>query len=256
MTPPPGLHSKVPKITAYFWVAKVLSTAMGEATSDFLVHRLGATVAVPIGALALLIALVVQIAARRYVVGLYWLAVAMVGVVGTMAADVLHVGAHVPYAVSAPLFAVSLAVIFVLWQHTEKTLSIHSVFTLRRELFYWATVMATFALGTATGDLTATTLHVGFLGSGFLFLAVFVVPGVAYRWFSMNAILAFWFAYVVPRPLGASVADWMGKPKTNGALALNLGWVSLGWTVALAIVVLWLMVSGKDVPDDQLAPAS
>jgi uncharacterized membrane-anchored protein len=243
------LGTKVPKITAYFWVAKVLSTAMGEATSDFLVHRFGAPVAVPIGGLALLGALVVQIAARYYFAGRYWLAVAMVGIFGTMAADVLHIGLGVPYYASTAFFALVLAAVFLTWQNAEKTLSIHSIFTRRRELFYWAAVLATFALGTATGDLSATTLHLGYFGSTLVFAVIFAIPGVAYRWFSMNAILAFWFAYVVTRPLGASFADWLGKPRDAGGLALGLGWVSLALSIALGLVVLCFIVTKSDVPE-------
>jgi uncharacterized membrane-anchored protein len=177
-----GRHplSKVPQVTVIFWITKVLTTGMGEATSDYLAHRLGPVIAVCLGGLALVASLVVQFRVRRYVAWVYWTAVVMVAVFGTMAADGLHVELGVPYAVSTPFFAVALAVIFVLWYRTEKTLSIHSIYTRPREMFYWATVLATFALGTAAGDLTATTLHLGYLGSGILFTAVIAIPAVAY----------------------------------------------------------------------------
>jgi len=149
----------------------------------------------------------------------------MVGVFGTMAADVLHVGLGVPYAVSTALFAVTL--VFVTWQRTEKTLSIHSINTPRREAFYWAAVVATFALGTALGDLTATTLHLGYFFSALLFAGVIVLPAAGYRWAHLNPILAFWWAYVITRPLGASLADGAGKPKILGGLGWGDGLVSL-----------------------------
>src|SRR5665213_955732 len=144
--PHPGLRQtavRVPAVTVAFWITKGLTTGMGESSSDYLVHRLPPAVAVGLGGIALAAALALQFATRRYVPWIYWLAVAMVGVFGTMAADVLHVGLGVPYFVSTALFAVSLAAIFALWYLTEKTLSIHSIYTTRREVFYWAAVMAT-----------------------------------------------------------------------------------------------------------------
>ena len=165
--PGPSGASKVPyRITAYFWIIKILTTAMGEALSDFLALRYGAVLAGVVGTLVFAVALVLQFRARRYRVWIYWFAVAMVAVWGTLAADGLHIKLGVPYALSSTFFAVCLAVVFVAWYATERTLSIHSITTPRRELFYWATVLATFALGTALGDFTATTLHLGFLASG------------------------------------------------------------------------------------------
>src|SRR5689334_14491092 len=147
MSRPPSLVSRVPQIVALFWVIKVISTGMGEATSDYLVHAMSPPVAVILGAIGFAAALKIQLSQGRYVAWAYWLAVVMVAVFGTMAADVLHVGLHVPYAVSTPFFAVILAVVFIAWYRSEGTLSIHSIFTPRREVFYWSTVMATFALG-------------------------------------------------------------------------------------------------------------
>ena len=143
--------SRVPEVTIYFWIAKVLTTGMGETTSDFLVHRISPLVAVAFGALGLAVALALQLALRRYVAWAYWFAVVMVSVFGTMAADAVHIGLGIPYLVSTLFFVVALAVIFALWYASERTLSIHSIRTRRRELFYWATVLATFALGTAVG---------------------------------------------------------------------------------------------------------
>src|SRR5437588_10675897 len=144
---------KVPEITVYFWIIKLLTTAMGESTTDYLVYQINPYVAVALGCLGLAVALILQLLVRRYVAWVYWLAVVMVAVFGTMAADVAHVVLGIPYAVSTAFYSVVLAVIFVLWYRSEGTLSIHSIYTRRREVFYWATVLATFALGTAAGDL-------------------------------------------------------------------------------------------------------
>jgi uncharacterized membrane-anchored protein len=246
---------KVPELTAYFWITKVLTTAMGEATSDYLVKRLPAELAVALGAVALAGALWWQFSVRRYVAPVYWLTVALVAVFGTMAADVLHVQFGVPYDVSTPFFAVVLGAVFVAWYTSEKTLSIHSIDTPRREAFYWATVIATFALGTAAGDMTATTLHLGYLVSGLLFAVLIAVPALGYRLLHLNQVVAFWFAYIVTRPLGASFADWMGKSHKVGGLALGDGVVGLGLTVVIVAVVAYLTVSGKDVSVEDRSPA-
>jgi len=239
--------SKVPEVTVYFWIIKVLTTGMGETASDWLAHLLGPVPAVGLGALALAAALAVQLTARRYVAWIYWTAVVMVSVFGTMAADILHVGLGVPYLISTPFFLLALGVVFAVWYGCEKTLSIHSIHTRRRELFYWATVLATFALGTAAGDLTATTLGLGYLGSGVMFAAVIAVPAVAHRWFGLGAIAAFWSAYIVTRPLGASFADWMAVSSDRGGLAWGLGPVTLYWTIAILAFVGYLAATRKDV---------
>jgi uncharacterized membrane-anchored protein len=241
---------KVPEITVLFWVIKLLSTAMGEATSDYLVNRINPVVAVGLGGIALAVVLVIQFRADRYVPWIYWLTVLMVAITGTMAADVLHIQFHVPYAASTPLFAVVLAVVFIAWHRTEGTLSIHSIFTPRREIFYWATVMATFAMGTALGDLTATTLHLGYLVSALLFAGLMLIPAVAYWGCGANEVFAFWFAYVLTRPLGASIADWLGKPHRVGGLALGDGIVSLIFGVLIAGCVAYLTMSHEDMPRD------
>jgi uncharacterized membrane-anchored protein len=241
--------SKVPEVTVYFWITKVLTTGMGETTSDYLVHRLDPVIAVGIGGIGLVASLVLQFAVRRYVPWIYWLAIVMVSVFGTMAADVLHVGLGIPYLVSTTAFLVTLAVIFAAWYATEKTLSIHSIYTRRREAFYWATVLTTFALGTAAGDMAASTMGFGYLGSGVLFAVVIAVPAVAYWRFGLNAILAFWFAYIVTRPVGASFADWMGVPHSRSGLDWGTGPVSLVLTIVIVGFVGYLTVSRKDVKD-------
>jgi uncharacterized membrane-anchored protein len=246
--------SKVPEVTAYFWIVKALTTGMGESTSDFLVHRLVPEIAVVLGGIAFLIALYIQFSKDRYVPWAYWLAVAMVGVFGTMAADVLHVGLGVPYIASTVFYAVVLAVVFRTWYLSEGTLSIHSIRTPRREMFYWAAVLATFALGTAAGDLTAVTFGLGFFASGLLFAAVIAVPALGYWRYGMNSILAFWFAYVVTRPLGASFADWLAVSPERGGLGLGTGSVSFVLAAMIAGFVAYLSATGKDTPKEARAP--
>ncbi|MFF2502750.1 hypothetical protein ACFVTY_05080 [Streptomyces sp. NPDC058067] len=239
------LANKVPEVTAYFWVIKVLTTGMGETASDYLAHLLGPIPAVALGGLAFVAALALQFAVRRYVAWVYWTAVVMVSVFGTMAADILHVGLGVPYTLSTPVFMLALAAVFALWYASEKTLSIHSVRTRRRETFYWAAVLATFALGTAAGDLTAT-IGLGYLGSAVLFAAAICVPAVAHRAGALGAVTAFWAAYVITRPLGASLADWMALGHARGGLGFGLGPVTLAWTVAILGLVAYMATTQRE----------
>jgi uncharacterized membrane-anchored protein len=245
---------RVPEITAVFWAIKALSTAMGESTSDYLVHAMAPQAAVVLGFVGFVIAMAVQFTRRRYVAWAYWLAVVGVGVFGTMAADVLHVGFGVPYIASSLLYAAALAAVFYGWQRTEKTLSIHSIDSHRREGFYWAAVVATFAMGTAVGDLTAVTLHLGYFASGIVFAAVIAIPAVGYFRFGWNPILSFWIAYVATRPLGASFADWMGKPRSAGGLGWGGGTVALGLTFAIVCLVGYLTITRRDVQAADPAP--
>jgi uncharacterized membrane-anchored protein len=239
--------AKVPEITVYFWVVKLLSTGMGESTSDFLNQRLGPAIAVPIMLIALGFALRAQFKARRYVAWTYWLVVVMVAVFGTTAADALHVVLGIPYLISTIFYSIVLAVVFLAWYASERTLSIHSIYTPRREAFYWATVLATFALGTAAGDMTAMTLHLGYLSSGLLFIALIAVPAIGYWRFGLNSILAFWLAYILTRPLGASFADWGAVARSAGGLGLGTGPVSLALAVAILGVVGYLSRTRIDV---------
>ena len=214
------MRQRVPRLTALFWVVKLLSTGVGETASDHLVKSYDPVVVVLLAAVAFAGCFVVQFTARRYVPWRYWLFVCMVAVFGTMVADVTHIVIGVPYLISTSAFAVALVVIFVLWRRVEGTVDVHSVTTGRRELFYWATVLATFALGTALGDLTATTFGLGYLGSGIAFAVLFAIPGIAYR-LRLPATAAFWWAYVLTRPLGASFADWLAADRARGGLALG-----------------------------------
>jgi uncharacterized membrane-anchored protein len=238
---------RVPQITVWFWVIKALSTAMGEATSDSLVAHLGAVPAVLLGFVAFVLALVLQFRMQRYLAWTYWLAVAMVGVFGTMAADVLHVGFGVPYIASTTLYAVILTAVFVTWQRTEHTLSIHSIDTPRREAFYWLAVVATFAVGTAAGDLTATTVGLGYGWSIVLFAGIITIPAFGYRVLHWNPILCFWFAYVITRPLGASFADWVGKPKAISGLGHGDGIVAIVLALIIVVLVAFLALTKADV---------
>jgi len=238
---------KVPEITLIFWTIKILTTAMGESTSDFLVYQINPVIAVALGAIGLVIALILQFFVRKYIPWIYWLAIVMVAIFGTMAADVLHIGLGIPYSISSLFFAISLTIIFFIWYKIEKTLSIHSIVTVRREIFYWATVMATFAMGTALGDLTATTFHLGYLLSGILFMILFLLPIIAYKFFKANEVLTFWIAYILTRPLGASYADWLGKPSTIGGLGLGDGVISIILLIVIIIFVSYITVKDKKI---------
>jgi uncharacterized membrane-anchored protein len=238
---------RVPEITVAFWLIKGLTTAMGEATSDDVVGTIAPAVAVGLGTLCLLGALALQFRMGRYLAWTYWLAVVMVGIVGTMAADVLHKGLGVPYTGSTLFYAAVLAAVFVAWRRTEHTLSIHSIDTPRREAFYWAAVVATFAMGTALGDFTATTLHLGYLTSAVVFAVLIAVPGLGFRWLGWNGVATFWAAYVLTRPLGASVADYLGKPASAGGLGWGDGTVALLFGVLILIGVTYLAVTRVDV---------
>ncbi len=240
------LLRKVPEITLLFWVIKLLSTAMGESTSDYLVNQFNPYVVVIAGFIGFVVALALQFKVRRYIAWIYWLTVVMVAIFGTMAADVAHVALGIPYIVSTVLFAAVLAVIFILWNKSEHTLSIHSIDTRRREVFYWATVLATFALGTAAGDLIAYTANLGFFSAGILFALMFAVPAAGYKFFRWNRILTFWLAYILTRPLGASFADWTGKAQTTGALGWGDGLVGGVLAVLIVVFVGYLSMSHKD----------
>jgi uncharacterized membrane-anchored protein len=252
---PEPLAAKVPEITALFWVIKILTTGMGEATSDFLAKG-NLVVAGVAGFAGFAVALWLQFRVRRYVAVVYWLAVAMVAVFGTMAADGLHVGLGIPYIVTTVFYAAVLAAVFILGHRSEGTLSIHSITTRRRETYYWLAVLATFALGTATGDLTAMTLHLGFLASGILFTGLILVPAVAWWRFRLNPIAAFWWAYVLTRPLGASFADWLSKSHQLSGLNLGDGQVAAVSAVIIALLVAYVAIARNDIqPVVPVAPA-
>ena len=235
---------KVPEITASFWVLKLLTTAMGEAASDYLLSTMS-VIGLGIGLAGFALALWLQFRTRRYNAFAYWAAVMMIAVFGTMAADTLHHQLGVSFAVSTLVCALGVAATFWAWYRIEHTLSIHSITTRRREVFYWLTVSFTFALGTAVGDLTASSLHFGFVGSIVLFAVVMAVPALGAWRFRLNSVIAFWWAYIVTRPLGASVADWLSKPTKSGGVAYGDGPVA---AILLAFALVLITVAAVRRP--------
>jgi len=239
------LAAKVPEIGVLFWIVKLLTTAGGEATSDYLAHDIMLGAAVEL--ILLIAALWLQFRTRRYVAGAYWFLALAIAIFGTGASDTLHRFVGIPYAGTTSLWAVVLTVIFWQWHRSEGTLSIHSITTRRRELYYWATVFATFALGTALGDFTASALGLGFLASGIIFAVIILIPAVAWWRFGLNEVVAFWFAYVVTRPLGASFADYVSKPHAISGINFGDGPTSAVTTIAIAILVAYLWIVRKDI---------
>src|SRR3954451_3927128 len=216
----PGLRqmlNKVPEITLYFWAIKVLCTTVGETASDYLSEKvgLGLTNTTFITGAALIATLVFQFRARRYVPGIYWLGIVLISVVGTQITDNLTDNAGVSLVTTTTVFSILLAVIFAVWWASERTLSIHTIYTTRREGFYWLAVLFTFALGTAAGDLTAERLNVGYWVSGLIFAGLIGLVALAHYRFSLNAVAAFWMAYVLTRPLGASVGDYLSQKRVD-----------------------------------------
>ncbi len=248
------LAVKVPEITFLFWVIKLLTTAGGEAASDYLALK-GYALAGVVEVSIFVVAVWLQFRTRRYVAAAYWFLALAIAIFGTGAADAMHLLVGIPYGGTTALWAVVLAVIFCLWYRSEGTLSIHSISTRRRELYYWATVFATFALGTALGDFTATVLHLGYLGSGILFTVVIMIPAAAWR-LGANPVLTFWAAYVVTRPLGASFADYFGKPHALGGLAWGEGRVTAILLFMIIALVGYTAVTRYDVQGPQPQAAS
>src|SRR3954451_12342088 len=247
------LAAKVPEITLMFWVLKILTTGMGEAMSDFLGQK-SVPIGGAIGVFGFAYAMRLQLRQREYRAPVYWFAVMMVAIFGTMIADVLKDGTGVSYAVTTPVFAVLTGSVFYRWYRSEGTLSIHSITTRRRELFYWSAVLATFALGTAAGDLTAITLDLGFFASILLFGAAILVPALLWWRGVLNPIVAFWTAYVVTRPLGASIVDWLGKPVADSGRGWGDGTVSALCLIVFVGLVAYVAVSKADVQQRRAHP--
>jgi uncharacterized membrane-anchored protein len=242
------LLNKVPEVTLYFWLIKVLCTTVGETAADFLNVDLGfglTGVSVVTGVL-LAVVLVFQFRATRYVPGLYWLTVAIVSVFGTLVTDNLTDNAGLPLEASTIVFGVLLAVTFTVWYASEKTLSIHSIVTRRRETFYWLAILFTFALGTATGDLMAEVLGLGYLVTGAIVVALVAVTAIAWR-VGLHPVLAFWFIYVLTRPLGASLGDYLSQPSSQGGLGLGATVTSLIFVAAIIVTVVYLSATKADV---------
>jgi uncharacterized membrane-anchored protein len=243
---PAPVAAKVPEIIFLFWVVKILTTAGGEVTSDYLktygnFGGGGTEVAL------LVIALVLQFATRRYRAFAYWFLAYAIAIAGTGISDFLHLDVHIPYLGTTLLWAVILAAVFWTWQRSEGTLSIHSITTQRREAFYWATVFATFALGTALGDFTADSLNMGYLPSGIFFFAVILLPAVAWWRFGLNSVAAFWMAYIVTRPLGASFSDYISKPANITGLNFGNGPTAVVFAVTTLGLVSYLAIARPDI---------
>jgi len=243
---PAPVAAKVPEVIFVFWVVKILTTAGGEATSDYL-KSWGNIRGGSAEVLVFLVGLMLQFATRRYRALAYWLLAFAIAIFGTGVSDFLHLDVHIPYAGTTLLWAVVLGAIFWLWQRNEGTLSIHSITTQRREAFYWATVFATFALGTALGDFTATSLKLGYLASGILFGVLILLPALAWWQFGLNSIAAFWMSYVLTRPLGASFADYMSRPRALSGINFGDGPTAIVFAVAVFAFVLYLAVARPDI---------
>lgn len=244
-----ALLNKVPEITLYFWIIKILCTTVGETFADFLnvnLH-LGLTNTTYLMGGLLIVTLFFQFKARQYVAGTYWFAVVLLSIVGTLITDNLTDNFGVSLVTATLVFSVMLVVTFLAWYASERTLSVHTIHTTRREAFYWSAILFTFALGTAAGDLLAEQLQLGYLLSAFIFAALIALAAVAHLRFKLNAIFAFWFAYILTRPLGASIGDYMSQPRDQGALGLGTVVTSALFLVTILGLVVFLTITRKDV---------
>jgi uncharacterized membrane-anchored protein len=240
--------NKVPEVTLYFWVIKILATTVGETFADYLNSTIGIglTGTTLIMAAFLAVSLVVQFRLRLYVPFVYWLSVVLISVVGTLFSDNLVDNYGVGLPVTTVGFAIVLAIVFALWYRSEGTLSIHSIVTTRREAFYWLTVLFTFALGTSAGDLTAERLSVGYWQSVVLFALLIAATFVAHVRFRADAILTFWIAYILTRPLGASIGDYLSQPMAAGGRGLGTTMTSIIFLATILAVVVFLTVTRLD----------
>jgi len=233
------LLNKVPEVTLLFWIVKIMSTTVGETVADFLATtlNLGLTGTTWVMMALLIVALIVQFRQRRYVPAAYWVTVVLISVFGTLVTDNLTDNLGVELWMTTVIFAVALTIVFIAWFVTERTLSIHSITTRRREAFYWLAILLTFALGTAGGDLFSEGLDLGYLLSGVIFAAVIAVITVAHFVFKLNAVFAFWAAYVLTRPFGAAFGDLLSQPTDAGGLGLGTTVTSAGFLVIIVIIV-------------------
>jgi uncharacterized membrane-anchored protein len=242
------LVSKVPEVTVYFWLIKVFCTTIGETAADNLSDNLGLGLTGTTWLMAALLAvvLVIQFRADRYVPAIYWLVVVVLSIVGTLVTDNLTDKYHVALETTTIVFAIALAITFIVWYRFERTLSIHSIDTPRREAFYWLAILFTFALGTAAGDLIAERFDVGYWKAALLFGAAIALIAIAWRSWNLNAIAAFWMAYIFTRPLGASIGDYLSQPKSDGGLGLGTTTTSVVFLAGIAAVVVYLTRTKKD----------
>ncbi|MDX6699510.1 MAG: hypothetical protein QOE65_2907 [Solirubrobacteraceae bacterium] len=240
--------NKVPEVTLYFWVIKVLCTTVGETAADNLDQKLslGLSNLTWIMGTLLLLVLAYQFRLRRYVPGVYWLAVVLLSIVGTLITDNLTDNYGVALETTTIVFSVVLAIVFAVWYASERTLSIHTIFTTRREAFYWLAILFTFALGTAAGDLAAERINLGFGVSALGFAALIALVAAAWRVLGLNAVLAFWVAYILTRPLGASIGDYLSQPTADGGLGLGTTVTSLLFLGTILALVVYLSVTRRD----------
>lgn len=252
-----GALNKVPLITLYFWIIKILATTVGETGADFLNFNLGLglTLTSLLAAVLLVIALAIQFRKDRYVPWIYWITVVFLSVVGTLITDNLSDNLGVSLYVSTAVFAAALGLTFIVWYRSEHTLSIHAITTRRREAFYWAAILFTFALGTAGGDLVSEQMGIGYVLSGVIFAALIAVAALGYYSSRLNAVFAFWFAYVLTRPLGASIGDFLTQAHKDGGLALSTTTVSAVFLVVIIALVAYLTFTHIDRVDRRHATA-
>ena len=240
--------NKVPEVTIYFWIIKILCTTVGETAADFLNINLGLglTITTIVMSVLLALALAFQFRLDRYVPGVYWLAVVLISIVGTLITDNLVDNLGVALTTTTIVFSIALAVTFAAWYASERTLSIHSIYTTRREAFYWLAILFTFALGTAAGDLVAEGLSLGYLTSLVIFGVLIALVAFVHFRLKMNAVLAFWIAYVLTRPLGASIGDYLSQARTDGGLGLGTVVTSALFLATIFALVVYLSVSRRD----------
>ena len=243
-----SMLNKVPEITIFFWIIKVLATTIGETAADFLNDNLnlGLTITTLIMSAFLVIILIFQFKSKKYVLGIYWLAVVLISVVGTLITDNFVDNFGVPLQTTMVIFAVPLIVTFVIWYRSEKTLSIHSIRTSKREGFYWVAILFTFSLGTAAGDIIAEGLDLGYWKSAALFAGLIGLVAIAYRYLKLASIWAFWIAYILTRPLGASLGDFLSQPSADSGLALGTAGTSGIFLITILCVVVFLTITKKD----------
>ncbi len=241
--------NKVPQITFYFWVIKVLCTTVGETAADFLNENLGLglTGTSAIMAFILIIVLYFQFKVNKYVPSIYWLAVVLISIVGTLITDNLTDNFGVSLVTTTIIFALALIITLSVWYFYEKTLSVHKINNSRREMFYWLAILFTFALGTAAGDLLAESLKLGYLLSALIFAGAIAIIYLSYKIFKLNTILAFWLAYILTRPLGASIGDYLSQAHADGGLGLGTVITSIIFLTAILITVIYLSITKKDV---------
>ncbi len=243
------LLSKVPEITLFFWIIKILCTTVGETAADLLNVNLnlGLTITSVVMGILLIVALIFQFKSKKYVPSIYWLAVVLISVVGTLITDNLTDNLGISLITTTIIFAIILAATFVVWYLKERTLSIHSIYTSKREAFYWLAILFTFALGTAAGDLLAERLNVGYLLSAIIFAGSIVLVYMAHKLFKLNAVFSFWAAYILTRPLGASIGDYLSQSHDDGGLGLGTVITSVIFLLAILVTVIYLTKTKRDV---------